>query len=108
EQALEKRQADLRSREEQMRQRADALDGEVAKRLAGKVQELEVKARKAAEDGLAVRMKDLEAQVAEKASALKTAQEQELALRREQRRLKEEREAFEIEMTRKLDAERDA
>lgn len=108
EHSLEKKLAELRSREEQIRKQSVDLESEVQKRLQTQLKEAETRARKLAEDSLALQLKDLESQLAEKAGALRTAQEKELELRRAQRRLKEEREAFEVEMTRKIDAERDA
>ena len=106
EQSLEKKQSELRSREEQLLKQSMDLEGEVQKQLQLRLKETEARARKHAEDALALKLRDLETQLSEKSGALKTAQEQELALRREQRRLQEDREAFEVEMARKLDAER--
>lgn len=106
EQSLDRKLTELRSREEEVHKQAVDLDSEIQKRLQLRLKETEARARKLAEDALAVKFQDMETQLAEKAGALKTAQEQELALRREQRRLTEEREAFEVEMARKLDAER--
>ena len=106
EQTLDKKLSEVRTREEQLRNQAVNLDAEVQKLLQGRLKETEANARKQAEDSLALKLTDLEMQLTEKTGALKTAQEQELALRREQRRLKEEREAFEVEMARKIDAER--
>lgn len=108
EQSLDQKLSELRVREEQLRKQAVDLDTEVQKQLQTRLRETEARVRKQAEDSLAVKFKDLEAQLGEKAGALKAAQEQELELRREQRRLKEERDAFELEMARKLDAERTA
>src|SRR5208337_3740199 len=96
EQSLDQKLSDLRVREEQLRKQAVDLDSEVQKQLQTRLGEAEARVRKQAEDSLAVKFKDLEAQLGEKAGALKAAQEQELELRREQRRLKEERDAFEL------------
>lgn len=106
EQGLDKKLNELRLREEQLRQQAVDLDAEIQKQIAARLKETEARVRKQAEDGLSLKLQDLQAQLAEKANALKTAQEQELALMREKRRLQEEKEAFALEMARKLDSER--
>ena len=106
EQTLDKKLTELRTREETLRQQAVDLDSEVQKQLGARLKETETRARKQAEDALALKMQDLQAQLTEKSGALKTAQEQELALLRDKRRLQEEKEAFAVEMARKLDAER--
>lgn len=108
EQALDKKLGELRTREEQLHKQAVDLDGEVQKQLGARLKEAEARARKLAEDALALKLQDLQTQLTEKSSALKTAQEQELALLKEKRRLQEEREAFAVEMARKLDTERAA
>ena len=106
EQTLDKKLGELRTREEQLHKQAVDLDSEVQKQLGIRVKEAESRIRKQAEDSLALKMQDLQAQLTEKSGALKSAQEQELALLRDKRRLQEEREAFTVEMARKLDAER--
>ena len=106
EQTLDKKLSELRTREEQLHKQAVDLDGEVQKQVGVRLKEAETRARKQAEDALALQMQDLQAQLTEKSGALKTAQEQELSLLRDKRRLQEEREAFTVEMARKLDAER--
>lgn len=106
EQTLDKKLSELRTREEQLHQQTVDLDSEVQKQLGTRVKEAEARIRKQAEDSLALKMQDLQAQLTEKSGALKSAQEQELTLLRDKRRLQEEREAFTVEMARKLDAER--
>lgn len=106
EQMLEKRLGEIRAREEQLQKQAGDLDTEVQKQLALRLKEAEARARKQVEDALSLRMQDLQSQLTEKGAALKAAQEQELALLRDKRRLQEEREAFTVEAARKLDAER--
>ena len=106
EQTLDKKLNDLRAREEQLHKQSVDLEGEVQKQIGLRLKEAETRARKQAEDTLALKMQDLQLQLTEKSGALKMAQEQELALLRDKRRLQEEREAFAVEMARKLDAER--
>lgn len=108
EQAIEKKLGELRDREEHLHKQVVDLDNEVQKQLGARLKEAEARARKLAEEALALKFQDLQAQLAEKSGALKTAQEQELALLKEKRRLQEDREAFAVEMARKLDIERAA
>jgi hypothetical protein len=105
--ALETKVAAVRTREEQIRKQAAEVDEEVKKQLAARMGAVEGKARRQAEEALALKMKGLEDEVAEKTKALKSAEKNELDLRRDQRRLAEEREKFELEAERKLQAERE-
>ncbi len=58
------------------------------------------------EERVAAEMADLKALAAERDALLKQAQERELALRQERRRLKDERQTLELDVARRLDAER--
>jgi hypothetical protein len=59
-----------------------------------------------AERKVATDLAELQETLGERDAALKQAQERELALRREQRRLQEERQALDLEVARKVDTER--
>jgi hypothetical protein len=74
--------------------------------IAAARKELQGKAEKAASESVKVELADLKEQLDEKARGLEKAQQQELELRRNQRKLEEDKKAFELEMSRKLDAER--
>ncbi len=67
---------------------------------------IEEKARKEVQDSLNLKISDLNEQLEEKAKNLKEAQKQELELRKRQRELEEKEEKLELELSRKIDAER--
>ena len=84
----------------------EALKREHAQGIAAERAAIEKTARKRAEDALAQDLKDLKAQLAEKAKLLVAAQTQELALRKRKRELEERERAMGLELERKLDEER--
>lgn len=75
-------------------------------RLAAKKQQLLAQAKRQAQEKLALEMKDLESRVAEQKKELETARAAELGLRRKQRQLEDQKQALELDVARKLDAER--
>jgi len=76
-----------------------------AKVEAGKAKIL-AEAQRQVQDQLAVEMEDLRAQVSERNRKLQQAQAAELTLRQQQRELEDQRQALDLEIARKLDAER--
>lgn len=82
------------------------VEKEFEGKLAAEKKELSAKAKKDAADSVKTEIADLQEQLAEKARNLEKAQQQELELRKQQRKLEEDKQSFELEMTRKLDAER--
>jgi hypothetical protein len=68
--------------------------------------DLAVQAAARAEEGVAVRLKDLETQVVEQQRKLVEAQQQELDLRKQRRRLQAEKAALELSVVQRLDEER--
>ena len=67
---------------------------------------IEEKAKKEAQESLNIKISDLNEQLEEKTKNLKEAQRQELELRKRQRELVEKEEKLELELSRKIDAER--
>ena len=67
---------------------------------------IEEKAKKEAQESLNIKVSDLNDQLEEKTKNLKEAQRQELELRKRQRELVEKEEKLELELSRKIDAER--
>ncbi len=65
------------------------------------------KAQKAAADKIGTDLKDMQAQLKEKEETIKKAQEHELELRKKARELEEQKKQFQVEMERKMDAERE-
>ncbi len=73
----------------------------------GKIQKsFEEKAKKEAQELVNLEISDLKEQLEEKTKNLKEAQKQELELRKRQRELVEKEEKLELELSRKIDAER--
>lgn len=84
----------------------EQVEAQVKQRLARATEEIKTKAAQQATEAQEMAMKELRAEIADKAGALRKAQEQELELRREQRRLQEAQEALKLEVQRTLDEER--
>lgn len=94
-----KQEKDLEAEKEKLRVRYDA-DLKEALEKAGEA------AKKKAEETLAVELKSLREEVEDKGKALKEFQAKEIELRKEKRKLEEEKENLDLEVERKLDAER--
>jgi hypothetical protein len=105
-QLKEKTQA-LQDREARLSRSRAALDEEIEARLKERLGDAEKKAAQKIEEKYAGQLKDLEGALDEKDRAIKTFRAQELELRKEQRKLKEAAESLELEVARKLDAERE-
>jgi len=67
---------------------------------------IEEKAKKEVQESFNIKISDLNEQLEEKTKNLKEAQKQELELRKRQRELVEKEEKLELELSRKIDAER--
>ena len=104
--AVTAREQKLRAEQEALEARAGQVSGEVTRLLEMERRKLTGEAVHQAEAKLGTQLKDLQAQVGEQQSRLKEAQEAELNLRRKQRELEESKNNLELEMTRKLDTER--
>ncbi len=93
------------------RQAADLqeqVESAVRERVGQQTAEIRSKAVKQATEAQEMAVKELRAELSEKANALKLAQAQELELRRAQRQLEEATEAMKLEVQRTLDKERGA
>ena len=97
----------LKAQAEELSKSREAIDEEIETQLKKRLADAEKKAAKKLEDKFADQLKDLQGAIAEKDEALKTFREQELELRKEQRKLKEAAESLELEVARKLDEERE-
>ena len=104
---LKKKGEALKAQEAQISKSREAIDAEIESRLKEGLVEAENRAAQKLEGQYAAQLKDLQQTLAEKDAAIKTFREQELELRKRQRKLEEDREAFELEAARKLDEERD-
>jgi hypothetical protein len=104
---LKKKTDAIRDLEAQVSQRRAAIDEEIEARLKERLSEAEQQAARKLEGEYAGQLKDLQGALAEKDAAIKTFRDQELELRKRQRKLEEEREALQLEVARTLDAERE-
>lgn len=83
------------------------FEGEYKKKEQEIKEKLEKEVKQKAEEAVAIELKDLHDQIGEKDEKLKKAQDAELELRKQKRELEESKRTFELEMTRKLDEERE-
>ncbi len=97
----------LRAEAEQISKSREAIDEEIETRLKKRLADAEKKAAKKLEGQYADQLKDLQGAIAEKDKAIQTFRDQELELRKKQRKLEEETESLELEVARKLDEERE-
>jgi len=103
---LKEKSEDLKAQAAQILRSREEIDEEIESRLKQRLADAESKAAIKIEEQYADRLKDMQGTIAEKDQAIKNFREQELALRREQRQLKEAAESLELEVARKLDEER--
>lgn len=110
EQALAEKQKALGEQQSALAKKAaeqqEQIDSQVRQQVARATEEIKARAARQAGEAQELAVKDLRAELAEKAGALRRAQEQELELRREKRQLEEAREALKLEVQRTLDTER--
>ena len=79
---------------------------EIEDRLKEEKKQLEAKAKKEAKESVNLELTDLKEQLSEKSKKIEEIQKQELELRKRQRELEDKEKAMELELARKLDAER--
>lgn len=101
-----KRQEEVSQKEKEVQHQKEETEAEVARQVKAQQGALEKEIRARLDSAYSVELGDLKAQVKEKEERLAKAQEAELELRKERRQLEEGKKAFELEMNRKLDAER--
>ena len=104
---LKKKTEVLKAQEEQIAKSREAIDEEIETKLRERLADAEKKAAKKLAEQYANQLKDLQGAIEEKDAAIKTFREQELALRKAQRQLKEATESLELEVARQLDEERE-
>jgi hypothetical protein len=105
---LKKKAAALKDQEAQVVKSRAAVDEEIEARLKERLSEAEAVAARKLEGQYAERLKELQCALEESHADVKTFREQELELRRQQRRLEAEKESLALEVARRLDAEREA
>jgi len=104
---LKKKGEALKAQEVQISRSREAIDTEIEARLKERLAEAENKAAQKLAGQYAEQLKELQQNLAEKDAAIRNFRAQELELRQRQRKLEEDRESFELEATRQLDAERE-
>jgi hypothetical protein len=97
----------LKAQEKQITKSREAIDEEIEAKLKERLSEAEKKAAKKLEGQYADQLKELQSDLEEKDTAIKTFRKQELELRKEQRKLKEAAESLELDVARKMDEERE-
>jgi hypothetical protein len=104
---LKKKIETLKAQEAQISKKSEEIDAEIETRLKERLSDAEEKASQKLEGKYADQFKELQGAIDEKDAAIKTFRDQELELRKRQRKLEEERASLELEVARKLDAERE-
>lgn len=104
--ALAQRDHEFQQRAEAFARKQESFDAEVAKKVAAERQRLLVEASQAEREKVGVELRDLQNQLTEQRLKLDAAQRTELDLRKQQRQLEEQARQMELEVARKLDAER--
>ncbi|HOD47851.1 MAG TPA: DUF2130 domain-containing protein [Opitutaceae bacterium] len=104
--ALRDREQALASQTAALEQRQQTLATEVQRQLATERQKLRTAAVTEAREQLAVELRDTQARLGEQTQQLEKARATELALRQERRALEEQKAALELDVARRLDAER--
>ncbi|MCK9582620.1 MAG: DUF2130 domain-containing protein [Endomicrobiales bacterium] len=111
----QKQELDLRKRERMLAEKEELAKKEYEdkeKQLQAKFlterKQIEDKVKKEVESSQSVLLADLKEQLDEKNKVLESAQQLELELRKQQRKLEDDKKSFELEMVRKLDGERKA
>lgn len=109
----QKQEIELRKRERQINEKEEVLKKEYEDRekklkdlMQSEKKQIEEKVRKELESNQNIQLADLREQLNEKTQNLEKAQQQELELRKQQRKLEDDKKAFELEMARKIDLER--
>ncbi len=104
---INRREAEAKRKLEEIAAREEKLEERVASELKAKLSEAQAKAAKQLEERYVVQMRDLQETLHQRDTDLKHFREQELALRKEKRELEKARQEAELELQRKLDAERE-
>jgi hypothetical protein len=104
--ALASREQALATQASQIEQRQLALAAEVQRQLAAERQKVKEAAAREARDTLGVELADLKARADQQESQLEAARAQELELRKQARAVEDQRQTLELDLARRLDAER--
>jgi len=97
----------LREQEAQVARSKAAIEEEIEVKLREHLVKAEQKATKRVEDRWVAQFKEIQGELAEKDETIRSFRQQEMVLRKRQRQLEEIRASMDIEIIRRLDAERD-
>lgn len=103
---LKRKERQSKDKEDDLLKQLENKDQELNEKLLVQKKEIEEKAKKDANEELKVTMIDLEDQIKNKSEKLDEAHRQEIELRKQQRKLEEDKKDLELEVIRKIDLER--
>jgi hypothetical protein len=106
--ALQKSELEVRKQKRELEEKEKTLDLELQRKLAEEEQRIKAETAREVREAVSLEMKDLREQAAEKDRKLAEAGEAELELRKQKRELEEKSKTLELEVARKIDAERAA
>jgi hypothetical protein len=102
----QKREARLKAEAERLAKELEERDKEFKEKIENERKTIKEEEKRSAEKSLKLEFEDLKNQLKEKTEKLDEAKKQELLLRKKQRDLEEREKSFELEITRKMDGER--
>jgi hypothetical protein len=104
---LQEKELQLRKQKRELEDREKALDLELHRKLGEEREKIKNATTKEVSAALAVQIKDLQEQTAEQSRKLEAAGKAELELRKEKRELEEKSKNLELDVARRIDAERE-
>lgn len=105
--ALQKSELEFRKRTRELEEREKALDLELQRKMGEEKQLIIAETKKSIHDAVSVEIADLKERAAEKERKLAEAEKMELELRKQKRELEEKSKTLELDVARKIDAERE-
>lgn len=104
---VKKKERELAQKEEDLVTKEKRIAEEVSQRVSLEKNKLEEEWKQKAKEAVALELKDLRAQLKEKGEKLEESEKAELELRKQRRELEERQKSLQLEVSRKLDEERD-
>jgi hypothetical protein len=104
--AFQESELEVRKLKRELKEKEKTIDLELQRKLAVEGERIKAEATKEVRDAVTLELRDLKDQAAEKDRKLAAAAESELELRRQKREVEEKSKTLELEVARKVDAER--
>ena len=104
---IKRKEQDLSQKEQLLIKKEKSLEEDYVRKLKLERAKVEDESKQKAKESVAIELKDLNEQLKEKEQKLQESQKAELEFRKQRRELEEKQKSFELEMTRKLDEERE-